>query len=172
MSKKYTYEEVAKHNSKQDCWIIIHNKVYDVSTYLDDHPGGWEAIVDWAGKDGTEAFEQVCHSDDAKALMPPYYLGEAVESAPLPPPEAAVKGAEHTAEAAKATAEAVKDTIPPAVSPIREAQEPRPSYNSNPNTQKPAEESSIFDNAFIKVAAIIAPVVVVAFVAQKYLLRA
>ena len=36
----FTKEEVSKHNTKDDCWLIIHGKVYDVSDYVDEHPGG------------------------------------------------------------------------------------------------------------------------------------
>eukprot|EP00276_Gloeochaete_wittrockiana_P019051 CAMPEP_0184356640 /NCGR_PEP_ID=MMETSP1089-20130417/103960_1 /TAXON_ID=38269 ORGANISM="Gloeochaete wittrockiana, Strain SAG46.84" /NCGR_SAMPLE_ID=MMETSP1089 /ASSEMBLY_ACC=CAM_ASM_000445 /LENGTH=41 /DNA_ID= /DNA_START= /DNA_END= /DNA_ORIENTATION= len=40
MSKKYTLAEISKHTSDNDCWILIHGKVYDVTDFLDDHPGG------------------------------------------------------------------------------------------------------------------------------------
>lgn len=32
--------EVRKHNTADNCWIVLHQKVYDVSTFLDEHPGG------------------------------------------------------------------------------------------------------------------------------------
>ena len=42
------------HDKDQDCWIIIEGKVYDVSTYMDDHPGGKEIILEYTGgKDAT-----------------------------------------------------------------------------------------------------------------------
>lgn len=50
------FSTIAKHNSNDDCWIILGNdknggpKVYDVTKYLDDHPGGREVIMDHAGK--------------------------------------------------------------------------------------------------------------------------
>lgn len=40
MSKTFTKEEVGKHNTAEDCWIIVHNKVYDVTKFLSEHPGG------------------------------------------------------------------------------------------------------------------------------------
>lgn len=41
--------EVAKHNTEDNCWVIINNEVYDVTKFLDDHPGGKEAIMLFAG---------------------------------------------------------------------------------------------------------------------------
>lgn len=49
MATKYTLSEVAKHKSKDDLWFVIHGKVYDVTKFGDDHPGGFQALVDEAG---------------------------------------------------------------------------------------------------------------------------
>lgn len=58
----YTRAEVAKHNTPEDCWIIVHSKVYDISKY-DDHPGGFEILTEQAGKDATGVFEEAEHPD-------------------------------------------------------------------------------------------------------------
>ncbi|KAK7285750.1 hypothetical protein RJT34_20531 [Clitoria ternatea] len=93
-SKTFTFEEVAKHNHKKDCWIIVDGKVYDVTPFLDDHPGGDEALLSAAEKDATIDFEDVGHSDSAKEMMQNYYVGEVdlstlpakVKHSPPPPP--------------------------------------------------------------------------------------
>ncbi|KAI9499666.1 acyl-CoA dehydrogenase/oxidase [Zychaea mexicana] len=55
-SKIYTREEVKRHASEDDLWIIIDTVVYDMSRFIDMHPGGAFPILEFAGKDATEAF--------------------------------------------------------------------------------------------------------------------
>ena len=49
--------------------------VYDVSKFADEHPGGDEVLFSEVGKDATEAFEDVGHSDDARNLLPDMLVG-------------------------------------------------------------------------------------------------
>lgn len=71
-----TLEDVKKHNTRDSVWFVIHNKVYDVTKFMDEHPGGEEVLLEQAGKDATEIFEDVSHSADAKDLMKNYLVGE------------------------------------------------------------------------------------------------
>lgn len=48
---KYSEEMVAAHNTTSDCWAIINGKVYDLTNWEDQHPGGKEAILRNCGKD-------------------------------------------------------------------------------------------------------------------------
>ena len=41
----YSMAEVAKHDTDDDCWIVVKGKVYDATKYLDDHPGGISSIT-------------------------------------------------------------------------------------------------------------------------------
>ncbi|XP_033607620.1 cytochrome b5 isoform X2 [Cryptotermes secundus] len=77
--KLYRREEVAKKNNSQGAWIVIHNSIYNVTEFLNEHPGGEEVLLEQAGNDGTEAFEDVGHSTDARELMKKYKIGEVVE---------------------------------------------------------------------------------------------
>ncbi|CAG5115587.1 unnamed protein product [Candidula unifasciata] len=65
----------AKKDSRQT-YLIIHNKVYDVTKFLEEHPGGEEVLLEQAGADATESFEDVGHSADARDLMESYYVGD------------------------------------------------------------------------------------------------
>ncbi|KAI5866626.1 FMN-dependent dehydrogenase-domain-containing protein [Durotheca rogersii] len=51
--------EVSKHDSKDSCWVVIHGKVYDVTEFLPEHPGGMRIILKYAGKDATAEFDPI-----------------------------------------------------------------------------------------------------------------
>ncbi|TFK74546.1 fumarate reductase [Pluteus cervinus] len=55
----YSLAEVAKHNKKDDVWVIIDGQVLDVTKFLPDHPGGEKAILLYAGRDATEEFNML-----------------------------------------------------------------------------------------------------------------
>jgi len=57
-------------------WFVLHDKVYDVTKFLDEHPGGEEILVENSGKISTEEFEDVGHSSDARDMMKEYYIGD------------------------------------------------------------------------------------------------
>ena len=80
MTQTITREEVKKHNNRDSVWFIIHNKVYDVTKFMDEHPGGEEVLLEQAGKNASEIFEDVSHSADAKETMKKYLVGELPES--------------------------------------------------------------------------------------------
>ncbi|XP_049637744.1 cytochrome b5 [Suncus etruscus] len=74
--KYYRLEEIQKHNHSKSTWLILHYKVYDLTKFLEEHPGGEEVLREQAGGDATENFEDVGHSTDARELSKSFIIGE------------------------------------------------------------------------------------------------
>merc|ERR1719231_1083355 len=66
-----TMDEVAKHTTKESCWVVVSGQVLDVTKFLKDHPGGELAILTFAGKDATEEFNMI-HPPDVIPKYAPY----------------------------------------------------------------------------------------------------
>jgi cytochrome b involved in lipid metabolism len=110
-AKVYKLEDLKKNNTEKSCWLAVNGKVYDVTTFLEEHPGGYDIILSstgaavvlpscmtgseksmgapevgcnpWCfdvlmqhpGKDATQDFEEVGHSNSAKKLLEKYLIG-------------------------------------------------------------------------------------------------
>ena len=74
--KEFDLAEIEKHNSENDCWLIINGGVYNTTEYVDKHPGGPEIMLDFAGKDATEDFEDTGHSQDARKDLEKFLIGK------------------------------------------------------------------------------------------------
>ncbi|XP_010550884.1 PREDICTED: cytochrome b5-like [Tarenaya hassleriana] len=81
--KVFTLAEVSEHKDRKDCWIVIHGKVYDVTRFLEDHPGGDEVLLSSTAKDATDDFEDIGHSSTAKAMMEEFYVGD-IDTSTIP----------------------------------------------------------------------------------------
>ena len=81
MSKTLTLAEVAAHDREEDCYLIIGNertggaKVYDVTKYLDEHPGGDAVLLELAGKYADDMFEDIGHSMNARQQLKEFLVG-------------------------------------------------------------------------------------------------
>ncbi|XP_067652794.1 cytochrome b5-like isoform X3 [Haliotis asinina] len=78
--KTYRLSEVKEHKDSKSAWLVIHNQVYDVTKFLEEHPGGEEVLLEQAGDDASESFEDVGHSTDARELMKDYLIGNVHET--------------------------------------------------------------------------------------------
>jgi len=80
----FTIEEVSTHNTRNDCWLVIHDNVYDITQFISSHPGG-SVIVMGCGKDATVFFETrpmgsgTAHSQRARDLLAKYFIGVLVK---------------------------------------------------------------------------------------------
>lgn len=79
----YTQEEISKHNKDNDCWIIIKNEVYNVTNFLDEHPGGKKAIMLYGGKDATEEYEMIHNPDIIRKYGEEYHIGKIIVKSKL-----------------------------------------------------------------------------------------
>lgn len=74
-------DDVARHDTPEDCWIVVRGKVYDVTRYIASHPAPRRTITDHCGKESTRAFETKerdrPHSEHAWQLLEVYLVGEA-----------------------------------------------------------------------------------------------
>lgn len=80
MAKQFTRREVEDNDDKDTMMFILHDKVYNVHKFLNEHPGGEEILLDHKGKDASEDFDDVGHSNDAMELMKKYQIGVLVDS--------------------------------------------------------------------------------------------
>ena len=55
----FSLVEVAKHNTQNDLWVVINNKVYDVTAFVEKHPGGHEVLIERAGKYNINNLENI-----------------------------------------------------------------------------------------------------------------
>jgi cytochrome b involved in lipid metabolism len=75
MSTIYSYEEVRRHNTESDLWIVIRGKVYAFPpAFIHSHPGG-PVLLDAAGIDGSNLFEDGPHGDSAREQLQHYLVG-------------------------------------------------------------------------------------------------
>ncbi|URD83948.1 Cytochrome b5-like Heme/Steroid binding domain [Musa troglodytarum] len=151
-SRIYHFDEVAKHNDAEDCWLIVSGKVpnlafrdhavgfksfcpsspwlaivsafmsmakctlhgsffsmlqvYDVSSYMAEHPGGRDVLLSATGKDATVDFENVGHSSSGRELMDNYCIGT-IDSSTLPNDGEGVKAQQAPKGSADKTSEFV-----------------------------------------------------------------
>lgn len=72
----YSIDEVAKHKTADDLWMVYNGLVYDCTKFLDEHPGGEEVVLDCGGMDATEEFDDIGHSDDAHDILKGLLIGK------------------------------------------------------------------------------------------------
>lgn len=80
---EYDLAEIAKHNNKDDCWLLIENKIYDVTSFIaSGNHGGGEAILEGCGINATEFYKTrpmgsgTDHSAKAYGFLENYYIGD------------------------------------------------------------------------------------------------
>lgn len=81
--KSFTPTEVGKHNKEKDMLIIVDEYVYDVSEFVNEHPGGAKILKRVAGKNATKQFWKYHNEGVLKKYAPKLRVGKVREEAKL-----------------------------------------------------------------------------------------
>ena len=73
--RAWSVSEVARHCHPHDLWLIVDGKVYDVSEFVDEHPGGVDALLKRPGQDNTDGFHGPQHPEKVHQLIGEFYIG-------------------------------------------------------------------------------------------------
>uniref|UniRef100_A0A452RF66 Cytochrome b5 heme-binding domain-containing protein n=1 Tax=Ursus americanus TaxID=9643 RepID=A0A452RF66_URSAM len=80
---RYSWQEIQRHNQKDDQWLVIHRKVYDVTGWAKRHPGGHRVLNHYAGEDATDVFRAMhLKLDTVKLYLNPLLIGELAPEEP------------------------------------------------------------------------------------------
>eukprot|EP01123_Difflugia_compressa_P008103 TRINITY_DN2327_c0_g1_i1.p1 TRINITY_DN2327_c0_g1~~TRINITY_DN2327_c0_g1_i1.p1 ORF type:complete len:156 (-),score=21.56 TRINITY_DN2327_c0_g1_i1:41-460(-) len=71
----FTRNEVGLHNTETDGWVIVDDKVYNITTWISYHPGGRRVLVELLGKDATVEFKTQPHSHNARDQLELLHIG-------------------------------------------------------------------------------------------------
>jgi predicted heme/steroid binding protein len=72
--KEYTVAEVALHNKKNDLWLIVEGRVFDVTSVVSTHPGG-DAIMKYPGMDNTDTIFHDQHPESVRDQLNEFFIG-------------------------------------------------------------------------------------------------
>jgi len=87
--REVTRSELKKHRKRKDAWMALNGVVFNVTDYMDFHPGGWDELVKGAGRDATDMFNEIHRWVNYQGLLEACVVGKLVEDPVvpnLPPP--------------------------------------------------------------------------------------
>jgi L-lactate dehydrogenase (cytochrome) len=82
-ARMINWDEVAQHTTKESCWTVLHGHVWDLTDFLDEHPGGANIVMKYAGFDGTKAFAPLHPKDITDTLPKNCYIGPINPDSPM-----------------------------------------------------------------------------------------
>jgi cytochrome b involved in lipid metabolism len=80
--KYISFIELKKHNTQDDCWIVVRGKIYDVTCYLKFHPGGIDKLMLGAGRDATQLFDKYHPWVNIDFLLEKCFIGMLIKEKP------------------------------------------------------------------------------------------
>ncbi len=79
IKKDILLKDFITHNSEKSCWILIDTKVYDVTSFLKDHPAPPKVLLKYCGKDASKGFKDKGigepHSKNAIQMLDKFFVG-------------------------------------------------------------------------------------------------
>lgn len=93
--RHFTWQDVSKHNTASSAWVIIDRRVYDITKFLPNHPGGKEMLLLSAGRECTDLFTMYHWWDDAakaRSIMEKFFVGHLVGPTEFPSYPADTRG--------------------------------------------------------------------------------
>jgi len=111
-TKTFTVEDLKQHTTETDCYLALNGKVYDITEFLDEHPGGYDIILNATGRDATEDFEEIGHSNAARDMLPQWEIGVFQDAAPSTSKAKASATTNSTGVTASSGATTVKALLP------------------------------------------------------------
>ncbi|KAF7551553.1 hypothetical protein G7046_g7690 [Stylonectria norvegica] len=73
---QFTLQAVSERSAGEHTLIVIDSKVYDITSYIEKHPGGDDILHEISGQDASEAFHEVGHSAEAKEALKELEIGD------------------------------------------------------------------------------------------------
>ncbi|EEB12210.1 Cytochrome b5, putative [Pediculus humanus corporis] len=73
--REINLDQISWHDQIDDCWVILYDRVYDVTEFLQQHPGGIDVLLEYAGRDATIAYRGFGHSSHAWKILQKYLIG-------------------------------------------------------------------------------------------------
>lgn len=86
MGKTFTYQDIQQHRSKESCWVALYGNVYDVTSFLPEHPGGSKIILQLAGTDATEEYDPIHPPGTLEESLPESAKLGSIDASTLPQP--------------------------------------------------------------------------------------
>jgi cytochrome-b5 reductase len=89
--REITKAELGRHTKRSDAWMALNGAVYNVTAYMEFHPGGWDELMKGAGRDATKLFNSVHRWVNYESMLSACLIGKLVAGpllppAPFPPP--------------------------------------------------------------------------------------
>ncbi len=81
--KTYPWSEIVKHRSVNSCWVVVDGYVYDVTGFINNHPGGWE-ILEGCGRDLSRLFKYGIHFSEGRKYLETFKIGKVDPNSKMP----------------------------------------------------------------------------------------